>query len=109
MQEKGQEIPGPQEFWQELGALPLHYVDHHYKDDDQEEWDANYRKDYVIQGNSHDEPGKEEEHDNEVHYGEPPVIGGGVAKDFAEGQWDPHKGNWVINEDAKHIDEEVHK
>merc|ERR1719414_1667181 len=53
--------------------------------------------------------GKEEEHDDEVHDGEPPVLRCGVAEYFAQGERDPHEGDWVIEEDAKDVEEEVHE
>lgn len=109
VQEKGQEVPGFKDLWQVPGTLSLHNVHHHYEDDDYEEWDAKYRKDNVVEGNSHDEPREEHEHDDEVRYSEPPVVGRRVAKDLAEGKRDPHEGYRVIDEDAKHIEEQVHK
>lgn len=107
--EKGQEIPRSQDLWQVLGALSLHNVHDHHKDTCYGEWDANYRKDNVIEGNSHDEPGEGEEHEDEVRYGEPSVVGRRVAEDFAHGKRDPHEGNRVKDEDAEHVEEEVHE
>lgn len=51
----------------------------------------------------------QEEHQDKVHDGKPAVAGRDVAEEFAHGKREPHEGDRVEDEDAKHVEEQVHQ
>ena len=52
---------------------------------------------------------QDQKHAKEVDEGEPAVLCSGVAKDLAEGDGHAHELDWVEDEDANHIEEQVNK
>ena len=57
----------------------------------------------------HNRQRENQEHADEVECGEPAILCCGVAKDLAEGDWHTHELDWVEDEDANHIEEQMNK
>ena len=79
------------------------------EDDKNKKWNTKDQQvDYTSEGKTQNYQWYDEEHQDKIEDGEPPIISRRIAKNLSQSYRDlSHKGQWVPDYDAKDIEKEM--